>query len=173
MIHPQMSLPWLPPLLASSFDGDVSNALIATVTLLDTQCTTAQVAAVQWMSLCLGLARVREPTLQHYWYPLPTTSFRWQQLPALETLDHSVPLSMRQHHLQEVSLWLCVHCSNLANSRPAHSDPQVFLFQMVLSFQTMVSYSWTILVNLVSHFSAWLIYLLVVEVLLLVPEGLP
>ena len=100
-----MWLPWLPVLLASWFDGVVSHALIATVTLQDTQYGTALVVAVQWVFLCLGLARVREPILQHCWHPLPVTPFRWQQLPALEPLDHSVPLSLRQHHLQEVSLW--------------------------------------------------------------------
>ena len=105
VVHLQKSLPWLPALSALLFNGAVSCALIATVTLQDTQCATAQVVAVQWVSLCLGLATVREPTLPHCWHPLPTTSFRWQQLPALEPLDHSVPLSIRQHHLQEVSLW--------------------------------------------------------------------
>ena len=105
VIHPQNLLPWLPALLASSFNGVVYHAFIATVTLQDTHYTTAEVVAVQWVFLCLGLARVREPTLQHYWHPLPATPFRWQQLPALESLDHSVPLSLRQHHLQEVSLW--------------------------------------------------------------------
>ena len=105
VVHLQKSLPWLPALSASSFNGAVFNALIATVSLQDTQCATAQVVAVQWVFLCLGLARVREPTLQHCWHPIPATPFRWQQLPALEPLDHSVPLSIRQHHLQEVSLW--------------------------------------------------------------------
>ena len=104
VIHPQRSLPWLPAPLASSFNGGVSRALIATVTLQDTLYATAEVVAVQRVFLCLGLARVREPTLQHCWYPLPATPFRWQQLPALEPLDHSVPQSLRQHHLQEVSL---------------------------------------------------------------------
>ena len=104
VIHPQKSLPWLPALLPFSFDGVISHALIATVTLQDTQYATAEVMAVRRVFLCSELTKVREPTLQHCWYPLPTTPFRWQQLPALEPLDHSVPLSLRQHHLQEVSL---------------------------------------------------------------------
>ena len=105
VIHPQRSLPWLPALLPFSFDGVISHALIATVILQDTQYATAEVMAVRRVFLCLELTKVREPTLQHCWYPLPTTPFRWQQLPALEPLDHSVPHSLRQHHLQEVSLW--------------------------------------------------------------------
>ena len=47
VIHPLRSLPWLPALLASSFNGVVYHALIATVTLQDTQYTTAEVVAVQ------------------------------------------------------------------------------------------------------------------------------
>ena len=43
-----------------------------------------------------------------------------------------------------------------SNRRPSHSDPQVLLFWMELSSQIMGLYSWTILVNIMSHFSAWL-----------------
>ena len=57
------------------------------------------------------------------------------------------------------------------NWRTAHSGPQVFLFWMELSSQIMVLYSWIILVNLVSHFSAWLIYLLVINLLIVIVVG--
>ena len=140
--HPQKSLPWLPTLLASSFDGVVSHALIATVSLQDTQYATAQVVAVQWVSLCLGLARVREPTLQHHLHPIPATPFRWQQLPALESLDHSVPLSMRQHHLHKVSLWGAVGWECVI---PYHN---AITFCVNLTFVNLLCFAWTLLLHI-------------------------
>ena len=98
VIHPWRSLPLLPTLLASLFDGAVYHASNARATLQDTWCATVQVVAVQWMFLCLELARVIESAPQHCWHPIPATPFRWQQLPAQEPLDPSVPLSLRKHY---------------------------------------------------------------------------
>ena len=98
MIRPWRSLPLLPTLLASLFDGAVYHASIARAALQDTWCATVQVVAVQWMFLCPELARVIESAPQHCWHPILATSFRWQQLPAVEPLDPSVPLSLRKHY---------------------------------------------------------------------------
>ena len=98
VIHPWRSLPLLPTLLASLFDGAVYHASNARATLQDTWCATVQVVAVPWMFLCLELARVIESAPQHSWHPILATPFRWQQLPAVEPLDPSVPLSRRKHY---------------------------------------------------------------------------
>ena len=98
VIHPWRSLPWLPALSASLFNGAVYDASIARATLQDTWCATVKMVAVQWMFLCLELARVIESAPQHCWHPIPATPFRWQQLPALEPLDPSVPLLLKKHY---------------------------------------------------------------------------
>ena len=98
VIHLLRSLPLLPALLASLFDGVVYHASNARATLQDTWCATVQVVAVQWMFLCLELARVIESAPKHCWHPILATPFRWQQLPAVEPLDPSVPLSLRKHY---------------------------------------------------------------------------
>ena len=142
LIHLQMSLPWLPPLLPSLFNGTVFHAFIATAKLQGTQYATVQVVVVQEMSVCLGLATVREPTLQHHLHPLPATPFRWQQLPALESLDHSVSLSMRQHHLHKVSLWGTVGWECVI---PYHN---AIMFCVNLTFAYLLCSAWTLLLHI-------------------------
>ena len=64
---------------------------------------------------CLELARVVEPTLQHCWHLMLATPFRWQQLPALEPLDPSVPLSLRKCCLLKVKYHSSTKCLNNAS----------------------------------------------------------